>query len=320
MNKLIIFDGHAVLHRAYHAMPDLTNYKGEHIGALHGMVSMLLKIIQDLKPTHIIFCFDEKGENFRHKMLPSYQENRSTPEDALQSQLDRAPELCSAIGIPTYSHTGYEADDLIGTIAEYAVSSMGNGKLEDSHNASSIPHIPVEVIVVTGDRDLLQLVDDKRKIRLYMPVKFGLSDTKLFYEKDVIERMGVTPSQIPDLKALIGDNSDNYFGIPGVGPKTAIKLLDAYKTFENVYKNLDKVGASTKKKLEEGQGSGELSLKLATIVRDVKGEYDIKKASKWDIDSVRAIKKFEEIGFRTLIERVKKVGKELDQEKQESLW
>lgn len=304
MRKLVLVDGNAVLHRAYHAMPDLTNYKGEHIGALHGMVSMLLRIIQDLKPTHIVFCFDEKGENFRHNIFRGYQSARPMPVDGLQEQLDRAKDLIEAFNIPCFSLRGFEADDVIGTIAEKAVT--GEKKFD-------------EIVIVTGDRDLLQLVDDTRHISLYMPVK-GLSDAKLYHEKEVFERMGVQPNQIVSLKALIGDGSDNYNGVPGIGPKTAEKLLAEYGTFENVYKHINEIPESTKKKLEAGKENGELSFTLATIVRDCDVDFKPEKANTWGIDSSRVLKKFSEIGFKTLIERVKKVGKELNQENQGSLF
>lgn len=339
MNKLILIDGNAILHRAYHAMPDLTNYKGDHIGALHGMVSMLLRIIQDLKPTHIAFCFDEKGENFRHKLLKKYQENRKETESELQWQLDHAKEVVEAMGIPTYSHSGYEADDLLGTIVEKMVGQkweVGNGKLDNemgsetsrdldiSHQGSRTSHITsptssLEVIVVTGDRDLLQLVDDKHHVSLYMPVA-GLLSAKLYHEADVIERMGVLPKQIPDLKGLIGDASDNYHGVRGIGPKTAEKLIKEYGSFQEIYKHIDEIAETTKKKLEMGKEDGELSFKLATIVRNCDIEFDEERAKEWDIDSHMAIKKFEEVGFKSLIERVKKVGQELDQQNQGMLF
>jgi DNA polymerase I len=308
-HKFVLIDGNAILHRAYHAMPDLTNYKGDHIGALHGMVSMLLKITADLKPTHIAFCFDEKGENFRHKLLKKYQENRKETEKELQWQLDHAKEVVESMGIPTYSHNGFEADYLLGTIVEM----VSRKKLEvESENLD-------EIVVVTGDRDLLQLVDDRKNVSLYMPIA-GLLNAKLYHEKDVVERMGVKPEQIVSLKALIGDGSDNYTGVRGIGPKTAEKLIKEYGTFEEIYKHLDEIAETTKKKLEEGKEDGELSFKLATIVRDCDIDFDEEKAKAWDIDRPEAIKKFEEVGFKSLIERVKKVGQELDQQNQGMLF
>ncbi len=330
MNKLILIDGNAILHRAYHAMPDLTNYKGDHIGALHGMVSMLLKIIQDLKPTHIAFCFDEKGENFRHKLLKKYQENRKETENELQWQLDHAKEVVESMGIPTYSHNGFEADDLLGTITE----KMTNDKLQmpnegkrqipdlfDETQGKLVRHDKGidEIVVVTGDRDLLQLVDDKRQVSLYMPIA-GLMNAKLYHEKDVVERMGVMPNQIVSLKALIGDGSDNYNGVRGIGPKTAEKLIKEYGAFEEIYNHIDEIAETVKNKLVAGKEDGDLSFRLATIVRDCDIDFDPHKAKEWDVDRPEAIKKFEEIGFKSLIERVKKVGQELDQQNQGSLF
>lgn len=305
MNKLVLVDGNAVLYRAYHAMPDLTNYKGDHIGALHGMVSILLKTIQDLRPTHIIFCFDEKGENFRHKMLKSYQENRTAPDEALVPQLENAPDLVRAMGIPVYSHNGFEADDLIGTIAKLAISHL--------------PSAISETVIVTGDRDLLQLVDDKNHVSLFMPQN-GLMQGVIYDEKKAKERMGVPPSQVADLKGLTGDASDNYKGVPGIGPKTAQKLLEEFRGFTDIYKNLDKIPEKIRKKLEEGRESGELSYKLAQIVKDIDVEVDFEKAKDWDLVSPTALAKYEEIGFKSLIERTKKVFQEIADERQGSLF
>ncbi|MCS7092081.1 MAG: 5'-3' exonuclease [Patescibacteria group bacterium] len=304
-NRLIIFDGNAILHRAYHAMPKLTNYKGEHIEALYGMISILVKTISDLRPTHIIFCFDEEGENFRHKILKTYQENRSHPDDDLISQIKKAPDLINAIGIPVYSHNGFEADDLIGTIAKKAV--------EDT------PLVFGQIVVVTGDRDLLQLVDDRNHISLFMPQN-GMTQAVMYDEEKARQRMGVLPSQIADLKGLVGDMSDNYKGVPGIGPKTACSLLAQFGSFSEIYKNLEKIPEKIRNKLIEGCESGELSYKLAQIVTDVDIVIDFDKASKWDLVSREALAKYEEIGFRSLVERIKKTAKEISKKQQTSLF
>jgi DNA polymerase I len=320
MNRLVLVDGNAILYRAYHAMPDLTNYKGDHIGALHGMVSMLLKAIQDLRPTHIIFCFDEKGENFRHKLLKTYQENRTAPDESLIPQLENAPDLVRALGIPVYSHNGYEADDLIGTIANKVVSSQKLVVSKKNQTTNyKLPTTDYEVIIVTGDRDLLQLVDDKHHIKLLMPLK-GLVEGQMYDEAGAKERMGVPPSQVVDLKGLTGDASDNYKGVPGIGPKTAQKLLDEFDGFIDIYKNLDKIPEKIRKKLETGRESGELSYKLAQIVKDVDIDIDFEAAKDWDLISPKALKKYEEVGFKSLTERIKKVFQEMEDERQGKLW
>lgn len=298
MNKLVVIDGNVIMHRAFHALPPLTTKQGEPINAVYGLVSMLLRVIQDLKPSEIAVAFDEKKPTFRHKELPTYQAQRPPMAEDLSSQFDKAKDFLSACGIPVYSKGGYEADDVIGTIAEKA------GK---------------NVIIVTGDRDQLQLVDDKKNIKLYMPVA-GLSNAKLFGEKETVERMGVPPKKIDDYKALVGDPSDNYSGIPGIGPKTAIILLENYGTFENIYKNLNKISEKTASKLKEGEKSGRQSKKLATIVRDVPIKIDFKKMSEWKVDSEKVLNLFQTFGFKTLLNRVKAVGKQIAEEKQEKLF
>src|SRR3989304_9696302 len=180
MSKLVLIDGNAILHRAFHALPPLTTKSGEPINAVYGLVSMLLRVIQDLTPTHIAICFDEKAPTFRHKEFAAYQAQRPTMADELSSQFEKARKVVEAFGIPAYSKAGYEADDVLGTLAE--------GSKED-------------VVIVTGDRDILQLVNDK--VKVYLPI-VGLSSATLMGEEEVKEKLGVAPKQVPDYKALVG--------------------------------------------------------------------------------------------------------------------
>ena len=292
MNKLVLVDGNAILHRAFHALPPLTTKRGEPISAVYGLVSMLLRVIQDLKPTHIVVCFDRPEPTFRHKAFKEYQAQRPHMADELSSQFEKAKRVIAAMGIPAYEKAGFEADDVIGTIAS---------KVKD------------EVVIVTGDRDQLQLVTDK--VRVYMPI-VGLANAKMMGEEEVKEKMGVAPNLIDDYKALVGDPSDNYPGVAGIGPKTAINLLEEFGTLDNIYKNLDKIPQRTADKLREGRKNSEVSKKLATIVRDVPLEFNLEDSARWDIDSQKVLNLFGEFGFKTLTERVKKVGKQLDEEKQ----
>lgn len=298
MNKLIIVDGNAIMHRAFHALPPLTTKRGEPINAVYGLTSMLLRVIQDLKPDSVVVTFDEKEPTFRHKELPTYQAQRPPMAGELSSQFDKAKEFLKAAKIPVYSKPGFEADDVIGTIATEAKG---------------------DVVIVTGDRDQLQLVDDKKNIKLYMPI-MGLTNAKLYGEEETLARMGVLPNLIDDYKALVGDPSDNYSGVPGIGPKTAVSLLEKYGSFENIYKNLDDISESTRNKLIKGEEAGHLSKKLATIVRDVPVEIDFDLMKRWKVDSADVLKLFEEFGFKTLTNRVKEVGKKIDEEKQASLF
>ncbi len=296
MAKLVLIDGNAILHRAFHALPPMSNKMGEPTNAVYGLVSMFLRVIQDLKPTHIAVCFDEKEKTFRHIELPTYQSQRPPIAEDLSSQFEKARDFFKAAGVPVYSKSGFEADDVIGTIASNAKK---------------------DVVIVTGDRDILQLIN--KKVRLYMPV-VGLTNAKLFDEAATVERMGVPPEQIPDYKALVGDPSDNYFGVPGIGPKTATDLLSKYKNINGIYKHLPEMPEKLREKLEKGKDSAYQSLRLATIVTNVPVEPDFDAMDDWDIDSPKVIDLFKNFGFKTLTDRIQKVGKEIDEQKQGALF
>jgi len=288
VNKLVLIDGNAILHRAFHALPPLTTRRGEPINAIYGLISMLLRVIGDLKPTHLAVCFDTPEPTFRHKEFPEYQAQRPKTADELSSQFEKAKRVIEAFGIPIFEKVGYEADDVIGTLAAQA-TRVPKSKIK-------------EVVIVTGDRDILQLVTDR--IKVYMPVS-GLSSAKLMGEKEVLEKMGVNPNQIDDYKALVGDPSDNYTGVSGIGPKTAVKLIQRFKSLDQIYENLNKIPSQTSQKLKEGRGASKLSKKLATIVKDVPLSLDLEACGKWDVDSQEVLNLFAEFGFKTLTERVK---------------
>jgi len=294
--KLVLIDAFAILHRAFHAIPPLTNKKGEPTNAVYGFVSMILKVVQDLQPNSLAVCFDVKAPTFRHKEFKDYQSQRPPMADELSSQIEKVKSFLKAANIPIYLKAGYEADDLLGTIA----------KKSDADS----------VIIATGDKDMLQLVDEKTKI--YMPI-VGLSSAKLFGQVEAKERMGVFPSQIPDLKSLMGDPSDNYPGVAGIGPKTAIKLLEKYFSLDKIYAHLQEIEPNVREKLEGGKKDVLLFHRLATIVKDVSIKIDFAEMKKWNIDSPDVIKLFAEFGFKTLTKRVKEVGEKIDQEKQMTL-
>jgi DNA polymerase-1 len=302
MNKLLLIDGNAIMHRAYHALPSMTSRAGKPVNAVYGLVSMLLKTISDLNPTYIVFTFDRKEKTFRKEIHIDYQAHRPQMHKDLGSQFEIAKDVIAAFGIPIFDKAGYEADDVIGTLAKKAVNSK-----QSSVNS---------IIILTGDRDLLQLVGGK--VKLYMPVA-GLSSAKLFGEKETVERIGVPPSQIVDYKALVGDPSDNYKGVPGIGPKTAIRLLQCFKTLKQIYDNLDSLPQKTRELLQKNKDSAFTSQTLAKIVCDLDLDFDVRKTNKWQLDSGEALSLFEEIGFKTLGERVKKVGREISKEKQMTL-
>lgn len=298
MAKLVLIDGNAIMHRAYYALPPLTTKDGEPINAVYGLVSMLLKIIADLKPTHLAVCFDRKEPTFRHIEFEDYQAHRPEMDKDLSSQFAKAKEVVSTFGIPIYERAGYEADDVIGTLANQAQKSME------------------EVVIVTGDKDILQLINGK--IRVYLPIR-GLSEGQLMDKKRVLEKLGVKPEQIPDYKALIGDPSDNYSGVKGIGPKTAERLLKKYGTLENIYKHLDEIDRRIAEKLEKDKKNAFLSQRLAQIVTDVDVNFDIKKAASWRIDSKKALDLFDKFGFKTLTKRIIKLRKEVERKRQMKL-
>jgi len=298
--KLVLIDGHAILHRAYHALPPLTSRVGQ-VNAVYGFTSMLLKIISELKPSYIAVCLDRKEKTFRKEMFEAYQAQRPEVDKELISQVELTKEVISAFGIKIFSVAGFEADDVIGTLAKKA---EGNSEIE-------------EVIIVTGDRDILQLVGGK--IRVYLLVK-GISEASLFGKEEVEAKMGVLPHLIVDYKALVGDASDNYSGVSGIGPKTAVKLIREFGGFEEIYKNLDKLPPKTREILIKGKESGELSFRLAKIRTDVPLEVDFGDLKKWQVDSQKVLSVFEEFGFKSLAKRVKELGKTMVTENQMQLF
>lgn len=288
MNKLVIIDGNAIMHRAYHALPQLTNKKGEIINAVYGFSSILLRVIAQLKPTHLVVAFDTPEPTFRNKLFKDYQAKRPETEANLISQIGKVHQLVDDLGIVSFAFPGFEADDVIGTLSKQA-------KKHD-----------LETIIVTGDRDMLQLVDGKTKI--YMPVK-GLSESKMFDTCEVKEKYGLQPSQIIDLKALTGDSADNYPGVRGIGPKTATFLLENFQTLDHVYETIKKrplpvkISDKVLNALIDGYEQALLCKKLATIVRDVGVDLNLEKA-KWHGDNQKIEKVLSDLGFKSLVKRV----------------
>lgn len=277
-------DGNAVLHRAYYALPDWRNRSGEATAGVYGFLSMLLKAIDELKPTHLTIVFDNPEPTFRHLMYVGYQSNREKERQVSEDiwgQVEKLKIVFEKMQIPVFSLPGFEADDVIGTLTLQAVQQNYEG------------------IVITGDKDLMQLVDEK--IKLYMPQK-GLSDGQIVDGEKVMERLGIHPNQVVDFKALMGDSSDNYPGVAGIGPKTAIHLLAEYGSFENVYKSLGKIGDKVRQKLVDGYEGGELSKKLATIRRDAPVTFNAEAASIPPKDKILQV--LSELGYKSLIKRM----------------
>ena len=284
--KFVLIDGNAIVHRAYHVMPPLTRSDGTPTGAVQGFFSMILKIIQELKPEHIAIAFDSPSPNFRKELFKAYQSQRPTMESDLSPQFGIIQGILEKAKISIYAVDGLEADDIIGTIAE---------------KAKQTGHL---VYILTGDRDMLQLVNHKAKV--LAPVK-GISEMVLFDEGKVREKYGIAPSQFVEFKALMGDNSDNYPGVSGIGPKTASNLISEYGSVDNIYKNMVKIRAKNPKlaeKLEAGKDNAILAHKLATILTDAAFAYDFSDCDMKNLDVEEFKKALEAYDFKTLPKRL----------------
>ncbi len=301
LNKdiFMLVDGSAIVHRAYHALPHFSSSKGNQTGAVHGFFAMTFKMIENLRPAHIAIAFDRPKPTFRQQMYAGYQAQRPKMESELSSQFEIIIEILQKAKICSYAVDGYEADDIIGTLA-YEAKDLGG-----------------VAYIVTGDRDMLQLINNK--VKIIAPVK-GISEVMIFDADKVREKYGISPSQFVDLKGLMGDSSDNYPGVAGVGPKTASTLINEYGTIEEIYKNLGDI-ASKKKgladKLTNGAEAAVLAKTLAKILTDVPFSHDFSDMDfkKIDIDGLK--KAFEKYDFKTLPKRVDEVFGRIEKTKQQ---
>ena len=294
--RIVLLDTHAIIHRAYHALPEFTGPTGAPTGALYGLVAMLLKIIADLKPDYIAACYDLPKPTIRHEAYEGYKATRVKMEDALAVQIKESRKVFEAFAIPLYEREGFEADDLLGTIAHELKAEKG-----------------VDVIIASGDMDTLQLVDDAR-VRVYT-LKKGINDTILYDEKAVIERFGFPPTLIPDFKGLRGDPSDNIKGVPGIGEKTATELITGFGSIEKIYAALKKGDAAFLKKgikarmiglLKDHEEDAHFSKSLATIRLDAPIAFSLpERAWRENLDAQKLFAMCDEFGFRTLRERIK---------------
>lgn len=299
MKKLILIDGNALVHRAFHALPPLTSPQGTIVNAVYGFAAILLKTIKDLKPDYMAAAFDLAGKTFRHEEFEDYKAHRVKGPDELYAQIGMVKDLLRTFGVAVFEKEGFEADDLIGTVAEQAK------KISD-----------LQTIILTGDLDTLQLVEDE-KVLVYT-LRKGMSDTVLYNEQGVRDRYGLEPSQVTDFKGLKGDPSDNIPGVPGIGDKTATALLQKYQTIENLYQELKKIKEFKKgevltqklaDKLKEHEQQAIFSKRLATIVRDVEADFSLAQAH-WreNLDLAKIAKTFKDFGFFSLLKRLTDIG------------
>lgn len=297
--KLVLLDAHAIIHRAYHALPDFTSPKGEPTGALYGLVTMVLKTIKDLNPDYIVACFDVPEPTYRHDVYSEYKAGRAKIDDALIIQLKKSKDLFKALNIPIYEAVGFEADDVIGTIAK---------ETKKDKNLS--------VIIASGDMDTLQLVEGER-VRV-LTLKKGIKDTVLYNEEKVLERFGFPPKLLTDFKGLRGDPSDNIPGIQGIGEKTATKLIVSFGQIEKILKIAEKapekiLETGLKKRviklLTENKEEAVFSKMLATIRLDAPIDFSLpNKKWKEGFDFKKTSDLFMELGFRTLINRFEEIN------------
>ena len=281
--RLIIIDGNSIINRAFYALPDMSNSEGLKTNAIFGFVRMMFKIIEDYQPTHMSVAFDKKAPTFRHKQYADYKAGRKKMPDELAQQLQPLKDLLDKFNINRLELEGYEADDLIGTVARL-------GEEND-----------FKVYIVTGDKDAIQLASHKTTTLI---TKKGVGEVEEYNYNSVLERYEMTPTQFIDLKGLMGDKSDNIPGVPGVGEKTGIKLLKQYSTIENLIEHTDELKGSIKKKIEENKDLALMSKELATIITNVPIEVKLEDLAYGDYNKDDVVEKFKEFGFTSLITKL----------------
>ena len=283
--KIVLIDGHSILNRAFFGVPPLTNSEGLHTNAVYGFLNIMFKILDEEKPDYLTVAFDRSEPTFRHQMFDAYKGTRKPMAQELREQVPVMKEVLQAMGIKIVEMPGYEADDLLGTIAGMAeVQGM-------------------DVSIISGDRDLLQLATEKVKIRIPKTKRTG-TEIEDYYAADVVERYQVTPKEFIDVKALMGDSSDNIPGVPGIGEKTATNLIVAYKSIENAYAHLEEITPKrAKTNLEEHYDMAQMSKTLATIEVHVPIEFDMEAAKLTDLYTPEAYVYMKRLEFKNMLAR-----------------
>ncbi|MFC1904290.1 DNA polymerase I [Chloroflexota bacterium] len=282
---LVLFDGNALVHRAFHALPPLTVSKtGEMVGAVYGFALMLLKVINELKPTHCAIAFDKKAPTFRHQLFDQYKAQRPPTPHELIIQLERVRQLVEAFNIPIFELDGYEADDVLGTLSQQASQQ------------------DIETIIITGDADAMQLVSPR--VKVFAPRR-TFSDTQLYDEAAVSQKYGVEPAQIADFKGLVGDPSDNIPGVSGIGEKTAVKLLQQFGSMEQIYAHIDEVTPpKLQTLLRENEAIARQSKELATIITQTPVTLNLDDCQTSHYDRLQVTELFRELEFFSLLPKL----------------
>lgn len=303
----MIIDGNALIHRSYHAVPKtLRAPDGRLTNAAFGFTGILLGILEQEKPDYLAVAWDMKGPTFRDELFTDYKATRAKTDDELIAQFPMVRRVLEAFSVPCFEKEGLEADDYLGIVSTELVKK----------------HPGMQVVIVTGDKDALQLVGER--VTVVSPIS-GYTKVKRYDRMAVKEKMGVWPEQVPDFKGLSGDPSDNIPGVPGIGEKGAVRLLEAFGSIEGIYKNIDKVKSDhLRALLQKGESAAHLCKKLATIVREDGISVDLKSSRihNFDIEKVRAV--FTEFAFRSALGRVERLEKGWEKlrvdEKQGSLF
>ncbi len=294
-NVLLLIDANALIHRFFHALPPLTTPDGQPIGAIYGLCGILLKVFREQKPDYAAAAFDRPEPTFRDEIFKEYKIHRPPTADDLVPQIIKARDVFEAFGVKTFDVPGFEADDIIGTLAEQFGGSTGSP--QDGSD--------LKVVILSGDNDLLQLVRDEKV--LAQIVKTGLSETVIYDEKGVEEKYGLKPNQLADYKGMVGDVSDNIPGIKGVGPKTAQPLLKEYGNLEEVFASIGIIPEKISKKLEGQKEIALMSKKLAFIRRDAPiAVSDLASLSAGELNKEKLAEYFQKLGFKSLLERLNK--------------
>ncbi len=284
VKKLFLIDGNSLFHRAFHAIPPLNSPSGEVVNAVFGFANMLTHIIQTMKPDFMAVAFDHSKKTFRHEEFPEYKATRAKAPDELYAQFPLAKEFLSVLSVPFFEVPGFEADDILGTLAKQY-------------------HGPdIEIVIVTADRDAIQLVGDQAVVAA--PFK-GFSHIIFYDRSEVQKKWGIAPEQFVDFKALAGDASDNIPGVFGIGEKTALSLLKQYGTLENIYTHLAEIPGALQKKLADNKDSAFLSQRLCTICTDVPVSFTLKDGQILGLDRQEVLQFFGKLGFKSLISRMK---------------
>lgn len=289
-NLVIIIDGNSLMNRAFYALPEMTDKKGRHTNALYGFANIIFKILKEYTPTHFAVAFDLKAPTFRHKMYDGYKAGRKKMPDELAEQIEPLKQMIDFFGINRLELEGFEADDILGVVAKKAGESG------------------LKTYIITGDKDSFQLATDNVSILF---TKKGISEIEVVDKQKMLDDYGITPTEFIDLKALMGDSSDNIPGVAGIGEKTGLKLIQEYKSIENIYKHIDEIKGAVQKKLIADEESAYMSKKLATIHSDLPVDFETEEILYNGLDTKNLTEFFQQRDMVSLVKRLSSTSNEV---------